>query len=151
MNWLRRLGWKLIRFFLFRVDAEDAHRFMVRMIRASIAFNNIPIKITAGSASKLETECDVLGLRFRSRVGLAAGFDKDAEILAALPHLGFGFAEIGTVTPRPQPGNDRPRLFRDPARESLFNRMGFNGLGATLVSERWLKSGPLFLKTSVSA
>jgi dihydroorotate dehydrogenase len=73
---------------------------------------------------------------FRSRVGLAAGFDKDAELVTALPSLGFGFAEIGTVTPRPQPGNDRPRLFRDPSRGSLFNRMGFNGAGADVVSRR---------------
>jgi dihydroorotate dehydrogenase len=69
-------------------------------------------------------------------VGLAAGFDKDAEIVLGLPDLGFGFAEIGTVTPRPQAGNPRPRLFRDAATASLFNRMGFNGLGAELVASR---------------
>jgi dihydroorotate dehydrogenase len=79
---------------------------------------------------------------FGSPVGLAAGFDKDAEILAALPAMGFGFAEIGTVTPRPQPGNERPRLFRDPARASLFNRMGFNGLGAEIVSSNLAEVRP---------
>jgi dihydroorotate dehydrogenase len=73
-------------------------------------------------------------------VGLAAGFDKNGEILTGLPALGFGFAEIGTVTPRPQPGNDRPRLFRDPMRESLFNRMGFNGLGAAVVAANLAKA-----------
>lgn len=75
-------------------------------------------------------------MRFASRVGLAAGFDKDAEIVPALPSLGFGFAEIGTVTPRPQSGNDRPRLFRDLERQCVFNRMGFNGLGAAVVAKR---------------
>ena len=69
-------------------------------------------------------------------LGLAAGFDKNAEWIRTLPSFGFQFAEIGTVTPKPQSGNDRPRLFRDPTTQSLFNRMGFNNLGATIVSER---------------
>jgi len=69
-------------------------------------------------------------------VGLAAGFDKNCEILDLLPYFGFGSAEIGTVTPKPQGGNDRPRLFREPAREALFNRMGFNNLGAGVISDR---------------
>jgi dihydroorotate dehydrogenase len=143
MNALRHLAWRLIRFFLFSFDAETAHQITMRLIRSSIYFKNIPIKVIAGSsATHSATLTTVLGMEFRSRVGLAAGFDKDAEILAALPALGFGFAEIGTVTPRPQPGNDRPRLFRDRERDSLFNRMGFNGLGATLVSERLAKIKP---------
>ena len=69
-------------------------------------------------------------------MGLAAGFDKDGEVVAALPALGFGFAEIGTVTPRPQPGNPRPRLFRYPAAESLQNRLGFNNAGAAALARR---------------
>jgi dihydroorotate dehydrogenase len=143
MNGLRHLTWRLIRYFLFTFDAEAAHRITVRLIRSSIYFKNIPLKVVVGSSSASQpTPATVFGIEFRSKVGLAAGFDKDAEILAALPSLGFGFAEIGTVTPRPQPGNDRPRLFRDPERDSLFNRMGFNGLGATLVSERLAKIRP---------
>jgi len=72
----------------------------------------------------------------KNKVGLAAGFDKNADILTLLPKFGFGFAEIGTVTPKPQGGNERPRLFRDPQRTALFNRMGFNNLGAGIISER---------------
>jgi dihydroorotate dehydrogenase len=86
-------------------------------------------------------------MSFRSPVGLAAGFDKNCEILPALPDLGFGFAEIGTVTPRPQPGNERPRLFRDRPHRALFNRMGFNNLGAEIIATR-LKEARARLPTS---
>jgi len=72
----------------------------------------------------------------QGKIGLAAGFDKNAEVLAYLPRFGFGFAEIGTVTPKPQGGNPLPRLFRDPKNQALFNRMGFNNLGAGIISER---------------
>lgn len=93
---------------------------------------------TLGRISGAETPnpVEVFGQPFLSRVGLAAGFDKDAEIVEFLAALGFGFVEIGTVTPRPQPGNPRPRLFRDPAGEALFNRMGFNSAGADVVAAR---------------
>ncbi len=73
----------------------------------------------------------VFGLHFRNPVGLAAGFDKNAQWVDELDSLGFGFVEIGTVTPLPQPGNDKPRLFRLPADHALINRMGFNNAGAT--------------------
>ncbi len=76
-----------------------------------------------------------MGLEFAGPVGLAAGLDKNAEAIAFLTHLPFGFIEIGTVTPKPQAGNDRPRLFRYPAEESLRNRMGFNNQGAEAVLE----------------
>lgn len=78
-------------------------------------------------------------LRFRNPVGLAAGFDKNAQYLRELDVLGFGFVEIGTVTPKPQAGNDRPRLFRLPADLALINRMGFNNDGMTVVAERLKK------------
>ncbi len=71
-----------------------------------------------------------------NRIGLAAGFDKNAELLEFLPYFGIGYAEIGTVTPLPQGGNDRPRLFRIPSNQTIFNRMGFNNLGAGIISER---------------
>lgn len=79
---------------------------------------------------------DLLGLRFPNRVGLAAGFDKNGRELDALGALGFGFIEVGTVTPRPQPGNPRPNLFRLPADEALINRLGFNNEGAVAVTRR---------------
>ncbi len=76
-------------------------------------------------------------------IGLAAGFDKNCEVLQYLPALGFGHAEIGTVTPKPQGGNEKPRLFRIPKDKNIFNRMGFNNLGAGIVSERLKKVKPL--------
>lgn len=79
------------------------------------------------------------GLRFPNPVGLAAGFDKDAKYIDELAHLGFGFVEIGTVTPLPQPGNDQPRLFRLPADQALVNRMGFNNEGARAAAKRLQK------------
>ena len=82
----------------------------------------------------LETE--VLGLKFRNPVGLAAGFDKNAEYIQEMAALGFGFVEIGTVTPRPQSGNDKPRMFRLPKDEALINRMGFNNQGVDVAALR---------------
>lgn len=78
----------------------------------------------------------VMGLEFRNRVGLAAGLDKDARCIEGLLAMGFGFIEVGTVTPRPQPGNPRPRLFRLPSEHALINRMGFNNGGASAAAER---------------
>jgi len=114
----------------------------VLLIRVGIRIGAAPLRWVSGGNSLTQAKRSdskshtVLGMEFRSRLGLAAGFDKNAEILTALPALGFGFVEIGTVTPQPQAGNSRPRLFRDPSNEALFNRMGFNGLGATIISER---------------
>jgi dihydroorotate dehydrogenase len=81
---------------------------------------------------------EVMGLKFPNRVGLAAGLDKNGTCIDGLAHLGFGFLEIGTVTPRPQAGNPKPRLFRLPSREALINRMGFNndGVGALVDNVR---------------
>ncbi len=79
---------------------------------------------------------NVFGVEFLNDVGLAAGFDKNAKILKWLPSFGFGFVEIGTVTPLPQDGNQKPRLFRDVAHQSIFNRMGFNNHGAIEISKR---------------
>lgn len=81
-------------------------------------------------------ERELWGIKFPNPVGLAAGFDKDAKFTDALACLGFGFLEIGTVTPRPQPGNPQPRLFRLPADQALINRMGFNNDGASAAKER---------------
>jgi dihydroorotate dehydrogenase len=79
---------------------------------------------------------DLMGLHFPNRVGLAAGFDKNARDIDSLGRLGFGFIEVGTVTPRPQPGNPRPNLLRLPADEALINRLGFNNEGATAAARR---------------
>lgn len=127
--------YSLIRSLLFRLDAESAHEFTVRQI---LRLQEIPIVLRA-----IERFCRVpaaprklWGLTFNSPVGIAAGFDKNAVMMPFLAALGFGFIEVGTVTLRPQPGNEKPRLFRDPERRALVNRMGFNNEGADAVAER---------------
>jgi dihydroorotate dehydrogenase len=99
------------------------------------------VKLLFLQTYKVENSFDFLGLKFPNRVGLAAGLDKNAAYLNELGALGFGFIEIGTVTPLPQPGNDLPRLFRLKKDESLINRMGFNNEGVEVVAER-LKNRP---------
>ena len=109
---------------LFTLDAERAHELTLA------AFQRFPALATAPFAqTPVSDPVELLGLRFANRVGLAAGLDKNGECLAAWARLGFGFVEIGTVTPRPQPGNPRPRMFRLPARQALINRLGFNNKG----------------------
>ena len=92
----------------------------------------------------------VAGLDFENPVGLAAGFDKDCRLAGILPAFGFGFLELGTVTPRPQEGNPRPRLFRYPGRFALVNRMGFNNEGAEAAARRLARSGPRTAPLGVS-
>ena len=95
--------------------------------------------VTAARGARVRREAvpvHALGLRFAGPLGLAAGFDKNAQGVDALAALGFGHVEIGTVTGEPQPGNDRPRLFRLPADRAVVNRMGFNNDGAEAVARR---------------
>jgi dihydroorotate dehydrogenase len=110
------------------IDAEDAHRLAIHGLKFLP-----PIKPRADDA-KLAVRA--FGLNFPNPVGMAAGFDKNAEVPDALLRLGFGFVEIGTVTPRPQRGNPRPRLFRLERDEAVVNRMGFNNDGAEAVLRR---------------
>lgn len=121
-------GWNSIKQILFRLDPETAHRLAIHAIRAGRCLLSKPASLSEWPIIVPEWH-----LEFRNPIGLAAGFDKDCEILSALPYFGFGFAEIGTVTPKPQRGNPKPRLFREVETMSLFNRMGFNGLGAEQV------------------
>jgi dihydroorotate dehydrogenase len=124
--------WPLLRSALFRLDAEDAHRLAhaaFGLVTPGMARLKRPVPPPA-----LSVEC--LGLRFDSPIGLAAGFDKGDAHLAALFGLGFSHVEIGTITPRPQAGNDRPRLFRIPEAKALVNRMGFNNAGAEVCARR---------------
>src|SRR6195256_996832 len=109
----------LARPLLFSLDPETAHQLTLRLARfASLVTSRIPSKPVR-----------LMGLEFPNPVGLAAGLDKNAEHVAALAALGFGFIEVGTVTPRPQPGNPKPRLFRLPQAQALVNRYGFNNVG----------------------
>lgn len=114
---------------LTRVDAERAHRLGFAAIRAAGP-------VTGRLLPAPEDPVTALGLRFPNRLGLAAGFDKNAVGIDALAALGFGHIEVGTVTARPQPGNPRPRLFRLPADRAIVNRMGFNNHGAAAVARR---------------
>lgn len=113
--------YKLLRPFAFALDAETAHRATIAALSMS------PLLPLPHFPPELEQQ--VAGLRFPSPVGLAAGFDKDAEVPDAMLGLGFGFVEVGTLTPRPQAGNPKPRLFRLKEDQAVINRMGFNNGG----------------------
>lgn len=117
------------------MDPERAHHMGIAGIRwcRAIGFSRVLRRFTAASPWDA---VEVMGLRFPSRFGLAAGFDKGATAIAALGDLGFGHVEIGTVTGHAQPGNPQPRLFRLPADRAVINRMGFNNDGATTVAVR---------------
>lgn len=119
---------RLARPILRALDPEEAHKLALRGL--SLA----PLPRTAPDDPRLAVSA--FGLDFSNPVGVAAGFDKNAEAPAALLRLGFGFVEVGTVTPRPQPGNPRPRLFRLDADEAAINRFGFNSQGAAAVLAR---------------
>lgn len=122
---------------LFFFDAEQVHYWVCDLLRFAYRLPLVPgllKKLYVFEHPSLVQE--VAGLRFKNPVGLAAGFDKNAEMVDELAALGFGFVEIGTVTPRPQPGNDRPRLFRLKADQGLINRMGFNNKGANVAAAK---------------
>lgn len=118
-----------VRALLFALDPESSHALVLAGLngygRAPGAIRPLP-----GTPARL------FGLEFKNRVGLAAGLDKDGIAVEGLARLGFGFIEVGTVTPRPQPGNPRPRLFRLAAAQALINRMGFNNLGSAALAAR---------------
>ena len=125
-----RLGYALARPALFALDAERAHALTMAAIDCLAA--TPLVRALAGPAlagPAVSDPVDLLGIRFPNRVGLAAGLDKDARHIDGLAALGFGFLELGTVTPLPQPGNARPRLFRLPEADALINRFGFNNDG----------------------
>lgn len=122
---------------LFNLSAENAHHFTTVMMRKSPVRWSLE-KLCSYHNSSLEKE--VMGLKFPNPVGLAAGFDKNGFYLREMQALGFGFVEVGTVTPLPQPGNDKPRLFRLPVDEALINRMGFNNYGVEVAAARIIAS-----------
>jgi len=129
-----------IRPLLFCFEPERIHHFAFSVMRIFFAvpgskhlINALYAKSQAASAKK------ILGLHFKNPVGLAAGFDKDARLIDELACFGFGFIEIGTLTPLPQPGNEKPRLFRLPSDSALINRMGFNNQGVANAAQRLKK------------
>ncbi len=123
--------YKLVRPLIFAVDAERAHRLTLAALKAK----------PAGRPPKPDPllTIEVAGIAFPNPIGLAAGFDKDAEVFARILGLGFGFAEVGTLTPLPQTGNPRPRLFRLTEDRAVINRMGFNNRGQETALRRLRK------------
>ncbi|KIA79500.1 dihydroorotate dehydrogenase [Chromobacterium piscinae] len=115
----------LLRPLLFKLDAETAHEHTLKMLDRAHRLHLTPL----AAASAIRQPVEAMGITFPNAVGLAAGLDKNGDHIDALAALGFGFIEIGTVTPRPQDGNPKPRLFRLPEHEAIINRMGFNNHG----------------------
>jgi dihydroorotate dehydrogenase len=132
----------LARSALFSLDAETAHELTLSSLQKAY-----DCRLTRGlMASRLEKPCRLMGLSFRNPIGLAAGLDKNGAHIDALGNLGFGFVEVGTVTPKPQPGNPKPRMFRLPRADALINRLGFNNQGldsfiANLRKSEWRSHG----------
>lgn len=135
-KWLRPLLWTL--------DAERAHDLAISMMRRLSRRPKVLAKlrrIYAAPAPELAVRA--FGIDFPSCIGLAAGLDKNGQAVPTLAAFGFGFIEVGTVTPRPQPGNPRPRLWRLPRHRALINQMGFNNAGAAALAENLTASAPL--------
>ncbi|SFH25532.1 quinone-dependent dihydroorotate dehydrogenase [Pontibacter chinhatensis] len=127
----------LLRPLLFQLDPEKVHYLTTDALRASLKLpfaKGITESMFKVTDPRLERE--LFGLKFPNPVGLAAGFDKDAKLVDELAELGFGFVEIGTLTPKPQAGNDKPRLFRLPQDQAIINRMGFNNEGVDAAVRR---------------
>jgi len=129
--------YSLIKPLLFQFDPENVHYFVVRNLKRVNRFpGGAALSRAVWSFNDPKLEREVFSLKFKNPVGLAAGFDKNAEMIGEMANLGFGFVEVGTVTPLPQPGNDKPRMFRLPTDSALINRMGFNNQGVDVVAER---------------
>ena len=121
--------YSLLRPLLFTLDPETAHHATLDALKTAHSLGMLCAKHTS------ENPRTVMGLAFPNPLGLAAGLDKNGAYIDALAALGFGFIEIGTVTPRPQPGNPKPRMFRLPEAKAIINRMGFNNLGVDVLIE----------------
>jgi len=132
----------VLRPLLFRIDPEEIHELVVTGLKTAqktrLGLRALRRWASAPSGSPIT----VAGLEFPNRIGLAAGFDKNAVLVPAMAALGFGFVEVGTVTGRAQPGNPRPRMFRYPGDRAIVNRLGFNNLGAEAVAAQLATLGP---------
>lgn len=132
----------IIRPLLFAMHPEAAHHFTFHVLKVFFSIPGIQsITKQLFSVNSPSLGKEVMGLKFPNPMGLAAGFDKDGKLYRELSAFGFGFIEVGTVTPKPQPGNDRPRMFRLPKDCGLINRMGFNNEGVQSLKKR-LKNRP---------
>jgi len=136
-SYLRKM-YRFIKPIFFQFDPENVHHFVVQRLKwfnDFFPFGKTILRSSFGVNIK-GLEREVFGIKFKNPVGLAAGFDKNGEYIEALSNLGFGFIEVGTVTPLPQPGNDKPRMFRLQDDKAIINRMGFNNKGVDTLAER---------------
>ncbi|OGX68124.1 MAG: dihydroorotate dehydrogenase (quinone), partial [Paenibacillus sp. RIFOXYA1_FULL_44_5] len=143
---------KLIRPLFFKLDPEKAHELTIGGLHA---MGNIPggtalLRSMYRTPQHPELALNVGGLSFDNPIGLAAGLDKNAEAVKGFSAFGFSFIEVGTVTPKPQPGNEKPRIFRLPENEALINRMGFNNEGADKMAQRLQALSPSRVKIAVN-
>jgi len=128
--------YKILRSILFLFDPEQVHYFSMNCLKMLCRIGFVKKIICKCFHPEKNIQYSIFNIQFPNKIGLAAGFDKNATYLNELEALGFGFVEIGTVTPKPQAGNDKPRLFRLPKDKALINRMGFNNDGVDLVAAR---------------
>lgn len=129
--------YQLIKTILFRFDPEKIHYFVTGILQNVQKIWGFPKLLKAGfNLEHPSLERVVFGLKFKNPVGLGAGFDKNGDNIHELANFGFGFIEVGTVTPLPQPGNEKPRMFRLPQDEGLINRMGFNNKGVDVLARK---------------
>lgn len=135
------LPYGLIKQIVFRFEPETAHELSLKALRLLYRMKLIPLMFGRANHTMSKPPVKVMGINFPNRVGLAAGLDKDGDYFQALSECGFGFVEIGTVTPRPQPGNDKPRLFRIESAQAIINRMGFNNKGVDYLVDNVKRSG----------
>jgi dihydroorotate dehydrogenase len=136
-SYLRGMLYSALRELLFNFPTEGVHHFTMNSLKTACSFS-FPKKIIEQSFQyeHPSLQKNLFGLQFKNPVGLGAGFDKNALYLRELEALGFGFVEVGTITPQPQSGNDKPRLFRLPKDKALINRMGFNNEGVFVIRKR---------------
>ncbi len=125
--------YNFVRPFVFKIDPETAHGLTIKALKRGAVR-------TCKSIDEPMLHQDLFGLSFKNPVGLAAGFDKNAEVIDPILGLGFGFTEVGTVTPKPQAGNPKPRVFRDPKSESVINAMGFPNEGLDVFTQNFENS-----------
>ncbi len=121
---------------LFRLDAEEAHHFTIHNLQLLGRFPWLLSLVSGAKVQHPSLHRTLMGIDFPKPVGLAAGLDKNGDVIDEMGMLGFGFVEIGTITPQPQPGNDKPRLFRLIKDEAIINRMGFNNVGAEVAAQK---------------
>ena len=145
------INYETIKKLMFNFDPETAHHiasFGLKALPYCRTINNYMVNRNFINDEILTQE--VLGIKFHNPIGLAAGFDKNADMIKAMPALGFGYTEIGTMTPKPQPGNEKPRLFRYPEHEAIQNAMGFNNEGAFEVISNLKKVYPFAIPIGAS-